>query len=95
MHFAVHTYLNLTLETADNQVLIGHKVKERNLATRQTHLMTIDKKIFEMPLHDAFREELGTKSIKNFGKTEGLMISDFDNFMPRNNPIVNFPPPDD
>lgn len=96
MHFAVHTYLNLTLEnTTSNDVLIGHKVKERNLATRQTHLMTLDKKILELPLHDAFREDLGSESIRNFSKSEGLMISDFDNFMPRNNPIVNFPPPDE
>jgi len=30
------------------------------------------------------------QSIKVFGKREGLLISDFDSFMPLGNPIVQF-----
>ena len=58
------------------------------MVTKQSHLITLDKPVMEMQMIEAFKEE-GQK-IRTFGKREGLMISDFDNFMPHGNPIVNF-----
>ena len=57
MHFVVHSFLNLTVRDQDKNCLIGHRVKDRNLATRQSHLMTIDKLVFELKARDVFKPE--------------------------------------
>ena len=76
--------------------LIGYRMREKTDATKQTHLLTIDKLICEMPLVKSFSQDQDAFSnrdhLKSFGPNEGIFISDFDNFMPRNNPIVNFTP---
>jgi len=46
----------LTLIGEDNQIILGNKVADRNLATRQSHLMTIDKTVFEMNMSDVFKK---------------------------------------
>lgn len=87
LHFVVHSFINLYVTQGDQEIA-GHKVIERNIATKQSHLLTIDKPVLEMQMIEAFKEE--SQKIRIFGKREGLMISDFDDFMPRGNPIVNF-----
>lgn len=65
-------------------------------------MLTIDKMVLTMPAQQvkqsddsytswSFKKQIEEQqSIKKYGWEEGLMISDFDNFMGRNNPIVNF-----
>ena len=47
-----------------------------------------------MPLEHAFNQDQtaldNAHFLKQYGPNEGLFISDFDNFMPKGNPIVNF-----
>lgn len=45
-----------------------------------------------MLLTDAFKPEsmMQGDEIMNYGRKEGVLISDFDNFMLNGNPIVNF-----
>ena len=57
LFFAVHTYLNLTLCDSEGNLIIGNPVEERNLATRQTHLLTIDKPVISLRIFDAFRPQ--------------------------------------
>ena len=49
-----------------------------------------------MPLQRSFDQKQKAHSnkeiIKQYGPNEGILISDFDHFMPRNNPIVDFTP---
>lgn len=87
LHFVVHSFINLYVTQGDQEIA-GHKIIERNTANKQSHLLTIDKPVLEMQMIEAFKEE--SQKIRIFGKREGLMISDFDEFMPQGNPIVNF-----
>jgi hypothetical protein len=51
LYFVIHTYLNITVDynvEGRQETLFGNKVFEKNLATRQSHLITIDKKVFEI-----------------------------------------------
>ena len=56
--------------------------------------MTIDKLVCEMPLEHAFNQGQtaldNAHFLKQYGPNEGFFISDFDDFMPKGNPIVNF-----
>ena len=90
-------------DIATNSELVGYRMRERSDATRQTHLLTLDKLVCEMPTQLTFNENQtaldNEGALKHYGPNEGILISDFDNFMPRNNPIVNFtpvwPPPEE
>ena len=57
--------------------------------------MTVDKLVCEMPLGMSMNTDQTPESnkghIRRFGPNEGIMLTDIDNFMPRGNPIVNFP----
>ena len=78
---------------SDGDLVFGYQIKERNRATKQSHLMTIDKYALEIPAQEIFMAETASdkQQIKTFGRRESLFISDFDDFMPKRNPIVNFP----
>lgn len=80
LYFAVHTFLNLYSETQ------GYRIDIKNSATKQTHLMTLDKQVLEMPLSEAFNPE--AKGVRTFSKRQGLWISDFDSWMADGNPLV-------
>ena len=55
LHFLVHSYTNLYVWDPDQKAeLVGYKMKERSEATKQTHLLTVDKLVCEMPLSRAF-----------------------------------------
>lgn len=104
MHFLVHTYINLYVWDPENEAeLVGYRMRERSQATKQSHMLTLDKLVCEMPLRESFnpqQDELTNKEwMQQYGQNEGVYISDFDNFMPRGNPVVNFtpiwPPPEE
>jgi hypothetical protein len=41
-------------ETQDGEEIYGYKITSRNKATKQSHLMTIDKKVIETELRETF-----------------------------------------
>ena len=53
LHFVVHTFINMYLttpseESTDNEVF-GFKINQLNGATKQSHLLTLDKAVCSMP----------------------------------------------
>lgn len=60
----------------------------------QSHMLTLDKIVCEMPMAETFNmnqtPETNAEHITQYGPNQGVFISNFDNFMPKNNPIVNF-----
>ena len=94
LHFAVHSFINLYVwDQQKEEEVLGCRTKERNRSTKQTHFLTLDKKICEFPLGSSFKDNDGggqTPDIQNFSRIQELYISDFDGFMPRNNLIVDF-----
>ena len=71
-----------------------------DLMNRQSHIMFIDKKICEATVdldangHYKNGQKIDfdhCKDLKVYDQAEGLIITDFDTFIPKNNPIVNFP----
>lgn len=93
LHFVVHTYLNMTMSDGQGALMVGNRVAERTRANIQSHLVTIDKQVMRMKVQEAFNPDQKTAAsdIKTFGRREGILISDVDDFMPRGNPFVNFP----
>lgn len=96
LYFVVHTYMNISVDYRnqvgeESQTVVGCKIKAKNLSTRQSHYMTIDKSVFSMLVNETFIPETfeQKQAIKTFGKREGILISDFDGFMPGGNPIVS------
>ena len=79
---------------SDQETVVGYKIDKKNLATRQSHLMTIDKTVLTMLVNETFKPQAfdERQSIKTFGKREGVLISDFDRFMYGGNPIVTQKP---
>jgi hypothetical protein len=47
LYFVVHSFINLYV-TQGEQEITGHKINERNMATKQSHLVTLDKPVLEM-----------------------------------------------
>ena len=95
LHFLVHSYINMYVWCPESkQEVVGYRMTERSQATKQSHLLTIDKLVCEMPLSKAFDDNQTADSnhdlMKQYGPNEGILISDIDDFMPRGNPIVNF-----
>ena len=55
--------------------------------------MTVDKAVAEMHVGDTLLEtqdQVQEKVIRNFTKDECMLISDFDCFVPKNNPIIDY-----
>ena len=51
LHFLVHTFINMyVLDHESGQPKVGYKMTERNAATKQTHLLTLDKIVCTMPV---------------------------------------------
>ena len=95
LYFQVNTFMNLYLwDPAQKAEVIGSRVREKTLATKKSHLLTIDKLVMQMPLKHAYNQDqlpdTNKDVLKQRGPNEGVYISDFDNFMPKGNPIVNF-----
>ena len=83
----VHTYCNIYVTTS-GEPLFGHKILNKNRTTKKSHLLTFDKPVLSVPMIEAFRD--GEKEATLYGRKEGLILSDFDDFMPKGNPFVNF-----
>ena len=98
LHFAVHSFINLYVwDPKKEEEVLGWKIKQINPSTKQSHFLTLDKILCEIEAKDlrhtkrlARYDSKVDKNIRGFSRQQGLLISDFDGFMPRNNPIVDF-----
>ena len=55
LHFIVDSFVNLYVyDTESKQEVVGYRMRERSNATKQSHLLTLDKLVCEMPLSKAF-----------------------------------------
>ena len=88
LHFVVHSFMNLyVLDPKTNKEVVGTKIRKFNQSTIQSHKVTIDKKICEFNLKEGLRN-FDASQASFFRRNEGLLVSDFDDFMPENNQIV-------
>ena len=57
LHFMVHTFLNVYVWDPESKAeVFGYRINERNMSTKQSHMMTVDKLVCKLPLGQAFNQ---------------------------------------
>ena len=58
LHFLVHSFINIYVwDPVQKTEVLGYKMTNRNISTKQSHLLTIDKLVCEMPLGETFNPD--------------------------------------
>ena len=88
LHFVVHSFINLYVEDpVTRKEVAGQKLTTINQSTTQSHLLTLDKKVCQFNLKKGLTS-FDPKEANFYRNSEGLVLSDFDKFMSKNNQIV-------